>query len=210
MLCAVMRRPPEKTARAKTGKSSPNRLRIIGGRWRSVPITFPAIEAVRPSPDRVRETLFNWLQPVIVGSRCLDLFAGSGALGFEALSRGAASVDFVDSEPAIGRHLAATLDKLRATGGAVHVSDALRFLDRTPQPFDIVFLDPPYASDLLATVCSRLVAGWLVPDAYIYLECPADRGLPGVPANWSVHRTKQAGQVGYHLLRPHSAEKGDS
>lgn len=205
-----MNRRPEKSARAKTGKSLPNRLRIIGGRWRSVPITFPAIEAVRPSPDRVRETLFNWLQPVIVGSRCLDLFAGSGALGFEALSRGAASVDFVDSEPAIGRHLTATLEKLRATGGAVHVSDALRFLDRQPQSFDIVFLDPPYASDVLAAVCSKLTVNWLAPDAYIYLECPADRGLPVLPANWSVHRTKHAGQVGYHLLRAHSAEKGDS
>ncbi|HMN44284.1 MAG TPA: 16S rRNA (guanine(966)-N(2))-methyltransferase RsmD [Povalibacter sp.] len=205
-----MSRPPGKSARTKTGKPLPNRLRIIGGRWRSVPITFPAIEAVRPSPDRVRETLFNWLQPVIVGSRCLDLFAGSGALGLEALSRGASSVDFVDSEPAIGRHIAATLEKLCATGGTAHVSDALRFLDRSPQPFDIVFLDPPYASDLLAAVCNKLAAGWLAPDAYIYLECPADRGLPALPANWSVHRTKQAGQVGYHLLRAHSAEKGDS
>lgn len=205
-----MTRTPAKSARANTGKAQSNRLRIIGGRWRSVPITFPALEAVRPSPDRVRETLFNWLQPVIVGARCLDLFAGSGVLGFEALSRGAASVDFVDSEAAIGRHLDATLERLRATGGAVHVADALRFLDRAPRPFDIVFLDPPYASDLLSAVCSRLAAGWLAPDAYIYLECAADRGLPGLPAHWSVHRTKQAGQVGYHLLRAHSGSKGDS
>lgn len=205
-----MSRTPGKSARAKAGKPLSNRLRIIGGRWRGVPITFPAIEAVRPSPDRVRETLFNWLQPVIVGSRCLDLFAGSGALGLEALSRGAASVDFVDSEPAIGRHLTATLEKLRATGGVVHVSDALRFLDRTPRPFDIVFLDPPYASDLLAAVCGKLAVGWLAPGACIYLECPADRRLPVLPPDWSVHRTKQAGQVGYHLLRALSADKGDS
>ncbi len=210
MLYPPMSRAPAKSTRPKTGKPLPNRLRIIGGRWRSVPITFPAIEAVRPSPDRVRETLFNWLQPVIVGSRCLDLFAGSGALGLEALSRGADRVDFVDSEAAIGRHLTATLERLRATGAAVHVVDALRFLDREPRPFDIVFLDPPYASDLLASVCSKLADGWLAPGAYVYLECPADRGLPGLPADWSVHRTKQAGQVGYHLLRAHSGSKGDS
>jgi 16S rRNA (guanine966-N2)-methyltransferase len=201
----LMGRTPEKSHRVKAvGKIPQNRLRIIGGRWRSVPITFPAIDAVRPSPDRVRETLFNWLQPVIVGSRCLDLFAGSGVLGVEALSRGAAGVDFVDSEPAIGRHLEATLEKLRAADAVIHVENALRFLERTPQPFDIVFLDPPYASDLLQPVCSKLAQGWLAPDAYVYLECPADRALPSLPANWSVHRTKQAGQVGYHLLRAHS------
>lgn len=179
----------------------PNRLRIIGGRWRSVPITFPSVAAVRPSPDRVRETLFNWLQQVIVGSRCLDLFAGSGALGLEALSRGAAHVDFVDSEPAIGRHLKSTLEKLGASDADVHVDDALRYLSRAPRPFDIVFLDPPYASDLLARVCASLGRGWLAPDSYIYLECPSDKALPDLPAHWAVHRSKRAGQVGYHLLR---------
>jgi 16S rRNA (guanine966-N2)-methyltransferase len=201
----LMGRTPEKSRRVKpVGEAPQNRLRIIGGRWRSVPITFPAIDAIRPSPDRVRETLFNWLQPVVVGSRCLDLFAGSGALGLEALSRGATRVDFVDSEPAIGRHLKATLEKLHATGAVIHVENALRFLDRTPQPFNIVFLDPPYASDLLHKACSKLAQGWLAPDAYVYIECPSDRALPSLPATWAVHRTKQAGQVGYHLLRAHS------
>ena len=188
-----------------SGHSLPNRLRIIGGRWRSVPITFPPVDAVRPSPDRVRETLFNWLQTVIVEARCLDLFAGSGALGLEALSRGASLVEFVDSEPRIGRHLEATLEKLRAEGGQVHVADALRFLEGPRREFDIVFLDPPYASDLLQTVCDRLATGWLASDAYIYLECPADRSLPVLPAHWTIHRSKRAGQVGYHLLRANSA-----
>ncbi|HEY6642076.1 16S rRNA (guanine(966)-N(2))-methyltransferase RsmD [Povalibacter sp.] len=200
-----MSRPPGKPSRARpAGKPLPNRLRIIGGRWRSTPIIFPAIDAIRPSPDRVRETLFNWLQPVIVGSRCLDLFAGSGVLGLEALSRGAARVDFVDREAAIGRHIEAMLERLRTTDGVVHVGDALRFLGRPSQPFDIVFLDPPYASDLLSQVCSKLAEGWLAREAYIYLESPADRSLPDLPEGWSLHRSKRAGQVGYYLLRAHS------
>lgn len=185
------------------GKSLPNKLRIIGGRWRGVPVTFPSLPALRPSPDRVRETLFNWLQPVILGARCLDLFAGSGALGLEALSRGASHVDFVDSEPLIGRHLQETLRRLKTADGAVHTAEALRFLERPAATgYDIVFLDPPYASDLLPTICARLAqGGWLAREALIYLECPADRPLPELPAGWQVRRSKRAGQVGYHLLR---------
>ena len=96
---------------AQTPPRAPNRLRIIGGRWRGSRIVFPPLAAIRPSPDRVRETLFNWLQQSIVGARCLDLFAGSGALGLEALSRGAAHVTFVDREPQVGRHLTQTLER---------------------------------------------------------------------------------------------------
>ena len=193
--------------------SAPHRLRIVGGRWRGVHIDFPAIEAIRPSPDRVRETLFNWLQAQIVGTRCLDLFAGSGALGIEALSRGAAEVTFVDREPQVGRHLKETLQRLGASGATVEVDDAGRFLGRPAQPFDVVFLDPPFASTLLSTVFAKLPQGWLAPEAHIYVECPADTPLPALPAGWSVYRSKQAGQVGYHLLRAtavrsRSAEEG--
>jgi 16S rRNA (guanine966-N2)-methyltransferase len=178
-----------------------NRLRIIGGRWRGSRIVFPALAAIRPSPDRVRETLFNWLQQQIVGARCLDLFAGSGALGLEALSRGAAHVTFVDREPQVGRHLKQTLERLGSSDGTVATEDAQRFLLRPPQPFDIVFLDPPFASSVLEQVANRLQQGWLAPGAHIYVECPADRSLSTLPAQWAVHRTKRAGQVGYHLLR---------
>jgi 16S rRNA (guanine966-N2)-methyltransferase len=171
--------------RKKTAQHAPNRLRIIGGRWRGSRIVFPPLAAIRPSPDRVRETLFNWLQQPIVGARCLDLFAGSGALGLEALSRGAAHVTFVDREPQIGRHLLQTLE---------------RFLSRPAQPFDIVFLDPPFDSGVLEQVGSRL-QDWLAPGAYVYVECPAERSLEMLPARWAVQRTKRAGQVGYHLLR---------
>lgn len=179
---------------------SANRLRIIGGRWRGMPIVFPDVEAVRPSPDRVRETLFNWLQGPILDAACLDLFAGSGALGIEALSRGARQVTFVDREPALGRYLTATLQKLGAAdAGSVYVEDARQFLRRPPQRFDIVFLDPPFASDV-QSVCDELARGWLASNAWVYLERPADAPLPALPSTWSMHRSKRAGQVGYHLL----------
>lgn len=195
--------PPVPARATAAPKPLSNRLRIIGGRWRGAKVTFPSLPSLRPSPDRVRETLFNWLQPVIVRARCLDLFAGSGALGIEALSRGASHVDFVDSEAQVGRHLQATLRRLGTADGVVHVADALRFLDPpSGQPYDIVFLDPPYASELLPAICSKLgQGGWLSREALIYLECPADRPLPEVPGAWQVHRSKRAGQVGYHLLR---------
>ncbi|HEY4368069.1 MAG TPA: 16S rRNA (guanine(966)-N(2))-methyltransferase RsmD [Steroidobacteraceae bacterium] len=180
----------------------PNKLRVIGGRWRGARIDFPPLAALRPTPDRVRETLFNWLQPVISGARCLDLFAGSGALGIEALSRGAQHVELVDSEPAVGRHLQQTLTRLGATQGVVQVSDALKYLDGPPRPFDVVFLDPPFASSLLQRACDKLGgAGWLAADAFVYVESPANEPLPQLPSGWVMHRAKRAGQVGYHLLR---------
>ena len=194
------RRPVGKTT-APLASGPPNRLRIVGGRWRGMKIDFPAIDAIRPSPDRVREALFNWLQQHIVGAKCLDLFAGSGALGIEALSRGAAAVTFVDREPQVGRHLTQTLQRLGATGALVETQDSLRFLERAPQPFDVIFLDPPFASTLLAAVFARLPRGWLAPEAHIYVECPADTPLPPLAAGWMLYRSKQAGQVGYHLLR---------
>jgi 16S rRNA (guanine966-N2)-methyltransferase len=194
------RRPVGKTT-APAGRRPPNQLRIVGGRWRGMRIDFPAIETIRPSPDRVRETLFNWLQTQISGARCLDLFAGSGALGIEALSRGASAVTFVDREPQVGRHLTQTLQRLGATGATVTTADATRFLERIPEPFEVIFLDPPFASTLLQTVFARLPQGWLAPEAHIYVECPAEMPLPPLAAGWSVFRSKQAGQVGYHLLR---------
>jgi 16S rRNA (guanine966-N2)-methyltransferase len=199
------RQPRRRSHRSSAALQS--RVRIIGGRWRGVPLTFPEVSELRPTPDRVRETLFNWLQPVIGGARCLDLFAGSGALGIEALSRGAAHVTFVDRDARIGRHLGGVLRQLTAdpTSTTIHVADALAFLAGPLHAFDIVFLDPPYGADLLQPVCVRLAgAGWLARDAYIYLECSAQGGLPALPSGWVMHRAKRAGQVGYHLLRNHT------
>jgi 16S rRNA (guanine966-N2)-methyltransferase len=189
------------THHAKRPNQLPNKLRIIGGQWRGVPIPVPDIGEVRPTPDRVRETLFNWLQPFIVGARCLDAFAGSGALGFEALSRGASEVVCVDRNRDIVRHLLATAKRLNAEGFDAIAGDAMTYLRGAPRPFDIVFLDPPYASNILHEVLPQLTQGWLEPGALIYAEVAADSVLPALPSGWSVHRSKRAGQVGYHLLR---------
>jgi 16S rRNA (guanine966-N2)-methyltransferase len=189
------------THHAKRPNQLPNKLRIIGGQWRGVPIPVPDIAEVRPTPDRVRETLFNWLQPFIVGARCLEPFAGSGALGFEALSRGASEVVCVDRNRDIVRHLLATAKRLRAEGFDAVAGDAMTYLRGAPRPFDIVFLDPPYASNVLHEVLPQLTQGWLAPGALIYAEVAADSALPALPGGWSVHRSKRAGQVGYHLLR---------
>ena len=153
----------------------------------------------------MRETLFNWLGPRVPGARCLDLFAGSGALGLEALSRGAAQVTFVERDAVTVRELRARLTEWRATGAHVEQTDALCFLAsaaRLPGPtFDIVFLDPPFTSGLLADSCRLLEERqWLTAQALIYVETDARAGLPALPAPWTVTRTKQAGAVGYHLL----------
>ncbi len=205
-------RHPEQNPRAprhRDGQHSANRLRIIGGRWRSTPLHFPEIAAIRPTPDRVRETLFNWLQQDVVNARCLDLFAGSGALGLEALSRGARHTVFVDQHPQVARYLRDTLARLNCTDAEAHTTDALGYLLQNQQPFDLVFLDPPFAaaesSPLLQQLLAALEARHLNAHAWIYLECPATLGTPSSwpywPAQWQLHRSKQAGQVGYHLAR---------
>ncbi len=179
-----------------------NTLRIIGGEWRGRRIRFPGTHGIRPTPDRVRETLFNWLAPVIEGSRCLDLFAGSGALGLEALSRGAAKVTFVERErESVGR-LRDTVGLLAPERGAVVQADALAWLAGPPVAHDIVFLDPPFDSDVLAQTMQLLESrGWLATAASIYIERPAKQGAPALPDAWYAHRTGRAGAVGYHLAR---------
>lgn len=190
--------------------SGANRLRIIGGRWRGTRLNFPEVAAIRPTPDRVRETLFNWLQQAVVGARCLDLFAGSGALGLEALSRGAASAVFVDEEPQIARYLRDTLARLQCTDAEVRSSDACSYLQQAKQTFDLVFLDPPFAAAESTTLLARLFEqleqyNCLHTTAWVYLECPSSLGAPNTwkhwPGHWQLHRSKQAGQVGYHLAR---------
>ncbi|MDE2451571.1 MAG: 16S rRNA (guanine(966)-N(2))-methyltransferase RsmD [Gammaproteobacteria bacterium] len=176
-------------------------LRIIGGSWRGRRLRFPPSPEIRPTPDRIRETLFNWLAARVPGARCLDLFAGSGAIGLEALSRGAAHVTFVERDPAAAREIAARLEEWGARTGRVEQGDARRFLEATPAgPFDIVFLDPPFASPLLAETAERLErGGWLADDALVYIECPAAGASPPVPRRWKPLKAKQAGEVGYHL-----------
>ena len=203
-----MTRPPA-PASPRPRRDAVRTLRVIGGEWRGRKIRFPPVEAIRPTPDRVRETLFNWLQQDVRGARCLDLYAGSGALGLEALSRGAAEVVFVDAEAAVTRHLADTLSLLGCDRGRVVRADAARYLDGAAQPFDIVFLDPPYAAHALEETCRRIEAGgWLRRGGLAYLEDAASAGPPALPPGWTLLRSKRAGEVGYHLARRDQSSGG--
>jgi 16S rRNA (guanine966-N2)-methyltransferase len=195
--------PPTRRAVAIAGGRF--EVRIIGGEWRGRKLHFPPSAGLRPTPDRVRETVFNWLQFELAGARCLDLFAGSGALGFEALSRGAGEVVFVERDPVSARAISDMLALLRCERGRVEKVDAFAWLERGPlpsKPFDIVFLDPPYDEAWLPVLAEKLErGGWLTPGAWIYLEDAAVRGEPVLPAGWTLLRSKRAGDVGYHLAR---------
>ncbi len=178
-----------------------NTLRIIGGEWGGRKLRFADGEGLRPTTDRVRETLFNWLAPLIHGARCLDLFAGSGALGLEALSRGAGEVVFVDTNPAAIAALKENLALLKAENGEVKRGDALSYLRGESRKFDVVFLDPPFRRDLLQPALQLLAENnWLATGARLYLELESEQPLPELPQGWEVLRSKQAGQVAYHLV----------
>lgn len=179
-------------------------LRIIAGTWRGRRFRFPDVAQIRPTPDRVRETLFNWLQYEIAGADCLDLFAGSGALGLESLSRGAKWVSFVDRDMRVAAHLQYQIDQLKIAHAEIICATAQSFLQQTKRRFDIVFVDPPFSSNaelpallhtLAASHCAIKDGGW------VYLETPARAPLPDLPASWRVHRDARAGQVRSVLLR---------
>ena len=162
---------------------------------------FPEGVEIRPTPDRVRETLFNWLQPRIDGARVLDLFSGSGALGIEALSRGAAHATFVEQDRRAAAGIEALLKEWGEANAAVVCADAVGWLSRpSPAGFDIVFLDPPYDSELLAAAARALTPGFLAPDARVYLERRANEPMAELPATWKELRAGRAGEVGYHLF----------
>jgi 16S rRNA (guanine(966)-N(2))-methyltransferase RsmD len=179
-----------------------NRVRIIGGAWRSRLVRFPPRPDLRPTPDRVRETLFNWLGQDLAGRTCLDLFAGSGALGFEAASRGAARGVMVERDAAVYRALAESRAALDAAVVELKRADALEFLRADGGVYDIVFVDPPYRSDLWPRV-APLLPQRLAPQALVYLE---RAGRAGPLAGWEVWRQGRAGQVAYQLLK--RAERG--
>ena len=176
-------------------------LRIIGGRYRGRRLPIPSETGLRPTSDRVRETLFNWLAPVIPGARCLDAFAGSGALGFEAVSRGAGEVVLIEQSGAVARQLEENARRLGAEETRILRGDAIRWLEGSGPPFDIVFLDPPFAEVLWAPAIERLAhRGWLKPGSRVYLEAPAHSEFPDLPAGWDLVRDKTAGQVHYGLV----------
>ncbi|MBL1261427.1 MAG: 16S rRNA (guanine(966)-N(2))-methyltransferase RsmD [Thiotrichaceae bacterium] len=180
--------------------SKAGQLRIIGGSWRGRKIDFVTELGVRPTPDRIRETLFNWLQTSIADARCLDLFSGSGALGFEALSRGASEVVMVEQSVAVTRQLRVNATLLKTDGAQIEQCNADNYLQRAAQPFDIIFLDPPFETGNLEHYCSQLESnGWLAPHAQIYMERAKGSPTPPLPADWRLHREKQSGKVCYAL-----------
>lgn len=180
-----------------------NQVRIIGGTHRSRPIRFPALEGLRPTGDRIRETLFNWLQDQIAGSRCLDLFAGSGALGIEALSRGATFAQFVEYNREAAEAIKTNLDVLGIGQGEVSHSSAEDWLPSTQrmEPFDVVFLDPPFAEQKLTAICESLASSQCVqPGTLVYIENGEEVDAQQLPDSWSQIKQKKGGRVSFYLF----------
>lgn len=182
-------------------KQQTNAVRIIAGKWRGRKIQFPDSEGLRPTPDRVRETLFNWVQAHVGGAMCLDLFAGSGALGLEALSRGAEYVTLVETAPLVAKQLQIHLIEMQASNIEVKQMTAQGFLEQCQQQFDLVFIDPPYQLNLWTDIAKQLDENDLLrPHALIYLECPSKQPLPMLPSSWHQIKDKKAGDVRYCLF----------
>ena len=177
-------------------------VRIIGGEWRGRKLDIADIPALRPTPDRIRETLFNWLQMYVPGARCLDLFAGTGALGFESLSRGAKQTVFVDENPDVIQNLKDSAAILKTETADIIQADVLNWLKDKPSTFDIVFLDPPYRHELVIPVCQQLEAGnWLSDSAWVFIEIEKEAEQPVLPENWKIYRQASAGQVSCYLIQ---------
>ncbi len=184
---------------AKTGQTS--EVRIIAGEWRGRRLQFRSAKGLRPTGDRVRETLFNWLQHAVAGAQCLDLFAGSGALSFEAVSRGAARVVMVEAHYPTVRQLQSQIATFKADRMVLWQGSAFDYLQSFEHGFDIVFLDPPFADATLDRMLAVLVERHILnPGALIYVEYPQLR-VPTPPAGWAFYRQHKAGEVGYGLLR---------
>jgi 16S rRNA (guanine966-N2)-methyltransferase len=178
-----------------------SKIKIIGGQWRSRQIDVLDAEGLRPTPNRVRETLFNWLQSDIFNSHCLDLFAGSGALSFEAASRGAKTVVQIENNPTACEVLKSNAEKLGASQIQVIQTDALTYLTKIPaNPFDIIFIDPPFGLNLVAQSGELLEKNnWLAPYAKIYIETETTLTFE-LPERWQLLKSKVAGEVAYRLF----------
>ena len=185
--------------RKKQGKSQAGRLRIVAGNWRSRLLDIADVKGLRPTSERIRETLFNWLAPHIEGARCLDLFAGTGALGLEALSRGARHATFVEQSSVAARQLEKNIGIVGAASAAnVVQGDALKYLRNAGGPFDIAFLDPPFAADLLGETCRLLHERKLLVDGGLaYLELDRTQDEPALPDGWETIRNKKNASLRY-------------
>ncbi|WP_238376383.1 16S rRNA (guanine(966)-N(2))-methyltransferase RsmD [Marinagarivorans algicola] len=191
-----------KVATANPVKMGAANVKIIAGQWRGRVLRFPEVDGLRPTGNRIRETLFNWLAPSLPGSRCLDAFSGSGALGFEALSRGAASLTMLEPDRIANQHLHNNMKLLGASDCKIWAVRAEQWLAiPATESFDIVFIDPPFTLDLWPGVLTQLEQnGWLATNAYIYIETPKHYALH-TPAHWQLQRSKQAGQVTFSLYQ---------
>ncbi|HHT7465055.1 TPA: 16S rRNA (guanine(966)-N(2))-methyltransferase [Raoultella ornithinolytica] len=186
----------------KPNHTGSGQIRIIGGQWRGRKLPVPESPGLRPTTDRVRETLFNWLAPVMVDAHCLDCFAGSGALGLEALSRYAGSTTLLEMERGVAQQLQKNLATLKASHGKVVNTNTLSYLNQPGTPHHIVFVDPPFRKGLLEETLRLLENnGWIADEALIYVESEVENGLPPVPACWHLYREKVAGQVAYRLYQ---------
>jgi len=186
----------------RRGTTPPGRIHIIGGSLRGSRLAVPALPGLRPTPQRLRQTVFDWLAPVIAGANVLDAFAGSGALGIEALSRGARAATFIERDAAQARAIEADLARLHRDGATVRCGDALRILSEPAAGnFDIVFIDPPFDGGLWGQSFALLDAGdWLAPDAWVYAEAGKNDAWE-VPDRWLLHRQREAGAVRGTLYR---------
>ena len=186
---------------AKQSGKSTNKLRIIGGQWRSRQLPFPDVQGLRPTTDRVRETVFNWLMPYLPGAKVLDVFAGSGALGFEALSREAADAVLLEKDSKAARMLKDNSALLKANA-QVFQTDSLNWLQTCDTQFDVIFLDPPFNKGLLPNCIETIESkNLLAANGWIYIESEADLSELNIPSNWHMHRDKKAGQVMLRLFQ---------
>lgn len=192
----------------KPQSASIGQIRIIGGKWRGRKLPVRDSEGLRPATDRIKETLFNWLMPIVRDARCLDCFAGSGSLGFEALSRFADHVTFIELEKQNSQLLTENKARLQADNATIVQGNSLAVLAQTGTPFDVVFIDPPFRKGLLLETIQLLEKNqWLADESWIYVESEAESPLTNIPTNWQLHREKIAGQVAYRLFIRHSIEE---
>ena len=176
-------------------------IRIIAGKHRGRKLPVLMAEGLRPTTDRVKETVFNWLMPYIHNSNCLDCYAGSGSLGFEALSRGAGTVTFIELNKQAAQQLDKNKTLLKAANIEVIQQESLSFLNQAPKKFDLIFIDPPFRQELVEKTIRGLEQGWLAQDAIVYIEMESENQLQGLSSNWQLLKEKVAGQVAYRLYQ---------
>lgn len=191
-----------KVSRSKNNEKSISHIRIIAGKHRGRKLPVLNAEGLRPTTDRVKETVFNWLMANVQNSRCLDCFAGAGSLGFEALSRGAESVTMLELNASAAKQLSANKALLQADNIAVHQTDAIEYLSQSGMPYDLIFVDPPFRKGLAQTSLDKLIANnWLAENTLVYVEMESETAAPTVPTNWQMLKEKTAGQVSYRLYK---------